>query len=435
MLRKQLFNTNPMKEIALEIEREFERDMNLWYPQTLDPRGGFHTAFGRDWKQIPYTTKGIVHQARMVWTASEVAAYRPEWREKLLPSIQHGLKFLHEKMWDAQCGGFYWEIKEDGTPFEDNAYMKHVYGMTFAIYALSAAYRVMKNKDDLTLAQETFFWIDRHAHDNRHGGYFESYYRDGRLMTEPPKEHPEIVQGKVREPLGCKSMNSHIHLLEALTVLYENWQDDMLRSRIEELLLIITERVITWPGAMRQFFKADWTPAATYVSFGHDVETAYLLVEAATALGRPDDEKIWNIGKSLVDHSLKYGWDEQHGGFYYDGATFAKPAVLSKFWWVQAEGLNTLLLMHDKFGSDGVDYYRCFVQQWNFIRDYIIDSEYGGWYAVTEADGSDPQGLSKILNVQPAGLEKSHLWKASYHEVRALLNVTRRLAKILSNSK
>ncbi|MDR1962504.1 MAG: AGE family epimerase/isomerase [Planctomycetaceae bacterium] len=419
-----------LKSIAEEIEQEFERDMNLWYPRTLDPRGGFHTAFGRDWNLIPYETKGIVHQSRMIWTASEVVRHRPTWSEKLLPLIQHGTKFLREKMWDEKCGGFFWEIKENGTPIEENAFMKHAYGMAFAIYGLAAAYRVTQNKADLDFARETFFWLDRHAHDLRYGGYFEEYYRDGRLMTEPPKESPEIVQGKVREPLGCKSMNSHIHLLEAFTVLYEIWHDETLRSRLEELLFLVTERIITWPGAMRQFFKADWTPAATYVSFGHDVETAYLLAEAAAALGRPNDEPLRRIGKSLVDHSLRYGWDEKHGGFCYDGATFAKPAVLSKFWWVQAEGLNSLLLMHDQFGSEEINYCHYFAEQWNFIRNYIIDTEYGGWYAVTEADGSNPQGLSKILNVQPAGLEKSHLWKAAYHEVRALLNTARKLEKI-----
>lgn len=416
--------------ISNEIEHEFERDMNLWYPRTFDPRGGFHTAFGRDWNLIPYETKGIVHQSRMIWTASEVVRHRPAWTEKLLPLIRHGTKFLHEKMWDAKWGGFFWEIKEDGTPIEENAFMKHAYGMAFAIYGLAAAYRVTKNENDKNLAQETFFWLDRHAHDSRYGGYYEEYYRNGVLMTEPTKEYPEIIQGKVREPLGCKSMNSHIHLLEALTVLYEIWQDETLRARLEELVQIIKNRIITWPGAMRQFFKADWTPAATYVSFGHDVETAYLLTETAAALERPNDTEIWRIGKSLVDHSLQYGWDKKYGGFYYDGATFGKPAVLSKFWWVQAEGLNTLLLMHDKFGSDEINYYRYFIEQWNFIRDYIIDTEYGGWFAVTEADGSNPQGLSKILNVQPEGLEKSHLWKASYHEVRALLNVARRLENL-----
>jgi len=403
-------------DVAKEVEQELVQDLNLWYPGSIDPRGGFHTAFDRTWKLIPYETKGIVHQSRMVWTAAEVVRHRPEWKNVLLPCITHGTKFLRETMWDGQCGGFFWEVKEDGTFFEDNVFMKHAYGMAFAIYGLANAYRVTNNEDDLGYACEAFYWIDRHAHDAKHGGYYEEYYRDGRLMTESPEGHPEIVQGKTREPLGCKSMNSHIHLLEALTVLYEVWPDITLRSRLEELVRLLTDKVITWPGAMRQFFATDWSPAATYVSFGHDVETAYLLVEAAAALGRPDDKRLWTIGKSLVDHSLKYGWDKEYGGFYYDGATFAKPVVLSKFWWVQAEGLNALLLMHDQFGSREIDYYRHFTEQWSFIRDYIIDKEHGGWYAVTERDGSDPQGLSKILNVQPAGLEKSVTIQPNFRE-------------------
>jgi len=411
-----------MNELISEINKELHRCLDIWYPHTMDTRGGYHTAFDRDWQRIPYTTKGAVHQSRMVWTAAEVIRRRPEQREKLLPCLLHGTKFLRETMWDTKCGGFFWEVKEDGTLFEDNAVMKHAYGESFAIYGLANAYRITQDEADLNFARETFYWLDRHAHDNRHGGYCEAYYRDGRLMLESPKEHPEIVQGKVREPLGGKSMNSHIHLLEAFTVLYEVWPDEMLRSRLEELVRIVTDKIITWPGAMRQFFAADWSPAATYVSFGHDVETAYLLVEAAAALGRPNDEHLWNTAKSLVAHSLKYGWDKEHGGFYYDGATFAKPAVLSKFWWVQAEGLAALALMHNRFGSRDTDYYQHLVRQWEFIRDFIVDHEHGGWYSVTDADGSNPQGLSNLLNVQPAGLEKMHLWKASYHETRAMLN-------------
>jgi mannose/cellobiose epimerase-like protein (N-acyl-D-glucosamine 2-epimerase family) len=96
-----------LETIYQEIEREFERGMNLWYPHTLDPRGGFHTAFGRDWNLIPYETKGLVHQSRMIWTASEVLRHRPAWREKLLPCVLQGTEFLRKKMWDTKCGGFF----------------------------------------------------------------------------------------------------------------------------------------------------------------------------------------------------------------------------------------------------------------------------------------------------------------------------------------
>lgn len=441
MMAQETSNSEPrsLETVSAEIEQELSTLLELWYPRSVDPDGGFYTSFSREWKLQDWPRKGLIHQSRMTWTAAEVMFRRPQYAEQYLPIVKHGCKFLREKMWDQECGGFYWEVNKDGTPITDNAFMKHAYGESFAIYALATAYKVTKDPEDLEYAKRTFWWLDRWGHDERCGGYHESFYRDGRRMNATPDNpNPEFQykQGRCREPLNGRSMNAHIHLLESFTVLYSVWPDDTLRSRLEELVHIIRDKVTTWPGAMRQFFDDQWTPAATYVSFGHDVETTYLLLEAVEAMGRPEDQQTWKVAKALTDHALEFGWDDTYGGFWYDGATFAKtPAIKSKFWWVQAEGLNTLLLLTDKFGKDNPNYYRCFVKQWDFIKNYIVDKEYKGWFAVTEGNGSDPQGLSKILNVQPAGMEKSHLWKTSYHEVRALLNVATRAERMLKDAK
>ncbi len=407
-------------DLTTEIEKELEIGLKLWYPASVDPRGGFHSTFGNDWKPLPYKTKGIVHQARMTWTAAEVARRRPAWKELLEPIAKQGIVFLREKMWDADCGGFYWEIAEDGTPPTANFEMKHAYGISFGIYAAVTVYELTKNDADLQLAKDAFFWLDRFGHDARFGGYREAFYRDGRPMLEPPTDRPDWMTGKVGEQLGGKSMNTHIHLLESFTVLYRVWPDPTLRSRLEELLLMIRDKITTRPGAMRQFFEADWTPAATLVSFGHDVETAFLLEEAIEVLGRPDDAETLAVCKSLVDHSLRFGWDEKYGGFYNDGATYAKPVDRSKIWWVQAEGLNTLLLMHRRYGASTPTYGRQFVAQWNFIKRSMIDAEFGGWFNTVSESGEPPQGERP---------PKAHLWKTAYHETRAMLNVADGLKK------
>lgn len=402
------------QQLQKEIEVELQRTLNLWYPGSLDTnRGGFHTRLGRNWEILPYSSKGIVHQARMTWTAAEAGFKRPELKEKMLPIVSHGTKFLREAMWDKECGGFYWEIAANGTPTADNDEMKHAYGISFAIYALANAYRLTGNDADLEAAKEAFRWLDRYGYDAKHGGYIEAFYRNGNLMLAAPKKRPLQEKGKVGELLGCKSMNTHIHLLESFTVLYTVWPDETLRKRLEELLEIIRDRITTWPGAMRQFFKDDWTPAATYVSFGHDIETAFLMEEALAALGRSDDAKTLQVARSLVDHSLQFGWDEKHGGFYREGATFGHPADKRKDWWVHAEGLNATMLMHKHYGKENPRYYACLIKQWDFIKNFVIDPEFGGWISLTDDDGSNPQGF-----------EKSHLWKTSYHECRALLHVS-----------
>ena len=410
--------TQPIQRIAAEIEGELERDLNGWYPACVDSdRGGFHTNIGRDWKPGSYQTKGIVSQARMTWTAAEVARRMPKWKEKLEPISRHGVTFLRETMWDHKCGGFYWEINANGITPSDNDTMKHAYGQSFGIYALVAAYRLSGDENDLNLAKEAFYWLDRNGHDAKHGGYVEAFYRDGRQMLEPTKSEPNIKNGKVGEILGTKSMNTHIHLLESFTVLYHVWPDPLLRSRLEELVHIVRDKITTWPGAMRMFFNYDWTAAATYVSFGHDIETAFLLLEAVESLGRKDDPQTLTICKSLVEHSLEFGWDTANGGFFYEGATFGHPVNRSKSWWTQAEGLNTLCLSYLKAeGANRERFAKRFAEQWRFIANHLIDKENGGWFNETDDDGSNLRGM-----------DKGNLWKTPYHEVRAMLNVVEML--------
>jgi mannobiose 2-epimerase len=355
----------------------------------------------------------------MTWTAAEVAHRRSEWKTQLEPIAKHGIAFLRDTMWDAECGGFYWEIAANGTPPAANSEMKHAYGISFGIYAAATVYALTKEEADLKLAKDAFFWLDRFGHDARNGGYREAFYRDGRPMMEPPQDRPDLKTGRVGEQFGGKSMNTHIHLLEAFTVLYKVWPDPVLRSRLEELVMIIRDKMITRPAALWQFFDADWTPAATHVSFGHDVETAYLLIEAIEVLGRPDDKATWNVCKAMVDHSLQFGWDNKYGGFYHEGATYAPPADRRKVWWVQAEGLNTLLILYRHYGETDAQYGQKFIAQWNFIKRSIIDEKHGGWFNTVAEDGVHPPGEHS----------KANQWKTAYHETRALLNVAEGLKK------
>ena len=406
--------TQKPENLAEEIENVLVAGLKLWYPASVDPRGGFHSTFSNDWKLAPSTSKGIVHQARMTWTAAEVARRRPEWKAQLEPIAKHGIAFLRDKMWDAECGGFYWVIADDGTPPVAPSEMKHAYGISFGIYAAATVYELTKNADDLQLAKDAFFWLDRFGHDARNGGYREAFYRDGRPMLEPPHDRPNVKTGMVGEELGGKSMNTHIHLLESFTVLYKVWPDPVLRSRLEELLLIIRDKVTTRPAAMWQFFSADWTPAATLVSFGHDVETAFLMEETIEVLGRHDDVETLNVCKALVDHSLRFGWDNRNGGFYHEGATYSAPVNRRKDWWVQAEGLNTLLVMYRNYGETEMQYGQRFIAQWGFIQRSVIDAEHGGWFSAVSESGELPAGPKP---------PKAQLWKTAYHETRALLNV------------
>jgi mannobiose 2-epimerase len=169
---------------------------------------------------------------------------------------------------------------------------------------------------------------------------------------------------------------------------------------------------------MNLYFTPDWRPIPDHDSYGHDVETAYLILEAETALGSDARQKTEVMARALVDHALAYGWDKQNGGFYRDGTTFGVAEDKRKEWWVQFEGLNALLLMHEKYGRDDGRYYEAFKQQWAFITEHQVDREFGGIFDTVEENGA-------VIDYT-----KSRIWKECYHETRSLLNTIERLKKL-----
>ena len=212
---------------------------------------------------------------------------------------------------------------------------------------------------------------------------------------------------------GYKTMNSHIHMLEALTELSRVDSRPVVRERLQEVFQIVRDKISIEPGALNLYLTRDWRAIPAHDSFGHDIETAYLLVEAAEALGLADDEPTWTIARRLVDHALDWGWDEQNGGFYDKGDSFAAQAYdTTKVWWTEAEGLNALLVMDHKYGGKTDRYARAFHKQWDFIRTHMIDPIHGGWFSETLRDGT--------LHGDGA---KANPWKANYHTSRALMNV------------
>jgi len=408
-------------KLAEEVEAALRRDvLDVWFPRTADTEnGGFHSDFGRDWKPGEQSGgKFSVFQGRMTWISAQVAMRRPELKDKFLPIARHGLEFLESTLWDKQYGGFYWGLDNKGqvSPFYTDG--KHLYGISFGLYGAAAAYQATKEPAALVLAQRTFHWVDEHAHDPKNGGYFEWLTREGKVVTGNPDAVTLQTVPVSGFPIGYKSMNTHIHLLESFTQLYEAWKDETLRQRLEELLQIVRDKVCVQPGVMSLYFTNEWRPYPDHDSYGHDVETAYLMLEAEDVLGRGHDPRTEHMAKLLVDHALANGWDETYGGFFQEGTTFGKPESKQKEWWVQMEGLNSLLLMHEKYGRQTDVYFKAFQLQWQFIKTYQIDHEFHGVYEMVGPDG------------KPEDPSKGRIWKAAYHDGRALLNVSERLRRL-----
>jgi len=389
-----------------------------WFPRALEnERGGYHQNYGESWNELPDLSRSVVYQSRLTWVAAEALSFFPEQADAWRARLRHGCDYLRGPMWDAEQGGWYWEIGADSKlPDTSRGTEKHAYGIAFGIYASATAHRVMEDQCGLTNARDAFLWLERSAHDERNGGYFEALARDGKPLLEAP---PGQAIDAIGTRYGLKSMNTHIHLMEAFTALYDVWPDPALRTRLEEVFRIVRDRMVATNGYLDLYYQPDWTPVPGRCSFGHDVETAFLLAKAAFGLGEPANEQARAVGRRLVDHALGSGWDERNGGLFHAGEPEGKVTNARKIWWTQAEGLNALLLMDRQFGSDDLRYRDAFLRQWRFIVNCQIDSRNQGWHTEVSAEG-----------VPRPGQHKSHRWKDPYHQTKAMM----RCAQVLRST-
>ncbi len=411
-----------------EVQQALETELQgLFFPKTVDrEHGGFHENMGRDGSLLPDSGYSVVYQARMTWTAAAYAEFQPERKAEFLGYARHGLKCLDTTLRDKEQGGFHWSIGQNGQIDPGQDAEKHAYGTAFIVYAASKLHQVGGDADALRVARDAFDWLERHAHDPEHGGYFEAFSRDGKpLALGTRRANGSVATDRLGIPYGYKTMNSHIHLLEAFAALVKSDNRPIVRQRLDEVLALVRDKIATEPGALHLYLCRDWKPVPAHDSFGHDVETAYLLVEAAEAAGKPDDPQTWRMARLLLDHALEAGWDTTHGGFYDKGDSIGGSAYdTTKVWWTQAEGLNSLLLFHEKYGKETDKYHQAFQAQWSFIQKHQLDPEFGGWYGEVSREG-------KLLG----NGAKASPWKACYHTGRSLMNVSRMLQPISASQK
>ncbi|HPM80413.1 MAG TPA: AGE family epimerase/isomerase [Candidatus Anammoximicrobium sp.] len=405
-------------QLADEIERVmWDKVLDAWYPRCLDTqRGGFHENFSRDWTRGATDSKFLVYQARQTWTAAAVALAYPQRKDKFLQYARHGLRFLADKMWDAQRGGFFDRTDAAGQPMPDKMPWKQLYSYAFGIYAAAAVSEATGDCDAVELGKSAFNWLDNHAHDAECGGYFEHVTADGQSVAVDVPAEPLGRGLPVIGQVGFKSMNAHIHLLEALTALRRVWNDARLTARLQEVFEIVRDKIVLPGGHLNMFAARDFKPHDERGSFGHQLEIAYLLEEAADVLRRQDAEVTARTALHTVDHALRWGWDQDHGGFADEGPPTGPPTKTDKVWWVQVEGLNGLLTAA-RLAPQKDEYFRRFAETWAFFRKHMIDDQYGGCYETVTPDG------------KPLRVNKATPWKAAYHVTRALLFSTHELRR------
>jgi mannobiose 2-epimerase len=388
-----------LESSARQWREELASTILPYWLDTLDPEhGGYRLADdGQGRRQA--TEKQLVSQSRMIWTFSLVhrSGFSRDGRN-YLNAAAHGYRFLAESLFDTRHGGYFWKTDLAGKPLND---CKFLYGQAFAVYALVEYYRASGERQALQRAFDLYHAIQQHLHDREHGGWFEHAESDWRLLN-PGDRRNEV------EVVGYKSANAHLHWMEALTELYDVTRDPAVRKSLQEALRLNMKYFYPQRAGDSAFHRhPNWKPvtdpSSAGISYGHNVEFAWLMIRAEQSLGR---RPSWKHFHAHLDHALRYGYDHQLGGLYNRGYDDQPATDTAKVWWVQAEMLAALT---DALGHRPDPAYTTALQQLvHFIRSFQADPRDGIWLDTVNASG------------QPVRAAKAHHWKANYHDVRAI---------------
>ncbi|GGB13122.1 AGE family epimerase/isomerase [Puia dinghuensis] len=387
-----------------EMSRELQSILQYWMLNTPDEKqGGFIGRIDEDDRPHPEAPKGLVLNSRILWSFSAAWRYTGQWIYR--PVATRAYDYLIAHFLDRESGGAFWSLDAAGRPLNTR---KQIYGQAFALYGLSEYYRATGDQAVLGEAIRLYQTIEERSFDQVYNGYFEAFSRDWQ-----PLEDLRLSEKDANEQ---KTTNTHLHVLEAYTTLYAVWPDTGLRGKIRQLLAVFTNHILDpATGHLGLFFSADWQPMSQLISYGHDIEAAWLLHEAALVI---EDEEWIRITAGLclklADVTLE-GLDEEDGGLWHEKEEDG--LVREKHWWPQAEAMVGFLRAWTISGESR--WWEKSKTVWSFVKHYIRESNGKEWYWGVRAD-----------HTPMPGHEKAGFWKCPYHNSRACLEVIRTLEKI-----
>jgi cellobiose epimerase len=406
---RQPMTTN---EIASELKQRMERELRenilpFWVKNVYDPSGGFYGAVSNELVIDNSVPRSLVLCSRLLWTYS--AAYRLYGEPDYLKMARHAYEYLNSAFLDPEYGGMYWWLDGIGRPYNDR---KQVYGQAFAIYALAEMHRATGEPEPLDLAKSLFGLVEKYGYDPLYGGYLEGCSRswgslsDMRLSDKEPFNSP-------------KSMNTLLHVLEGYTNLLRVWPDDHLKRQQKNLVQVFLDHVVNPQTHFTNlFFDMEWNVLGDQISYGHDIECAWLLVEAAEGL---DDPELLMRTQVIA---LQMASAVRSQGIAADGSIVAEGGPqgwtsTERHWWAQAEGVIGFYRAHQIGWLAGVEHDNFLTtaqRLWDFIENNIVDRRHGEWFKVLDRTGYPIYGQVK------AGP-----WEDPYHQARACMEMIRRV--------
>lgn len=426
------------KQELLKIKSEMEHFMKtsvpFWLNNGVDKEyGGYLVCWEADGSPMEKLAvlnpddKMIVTQTRMIWGFSALLrtgiAMKFGWENECRKAAEQGVDFLIDKFWDKENTGWAWVTDRTGKILDNG---KLVYGQTFAIYALSEYYMATGDKRGLEYAEKTFDALKKYAADVQYGGYLENFLPDWTL------EQAGVFGGDL------KSLDIHMHTMEAYTTLYEASGKDVHKRALKEVIGVILDHMVDyeyWCGrnqfeidfrpkpaiSIRRTWNYDRNPESANLnpidttSYGHNIELVWLLNRAYEILG---EKPAREFTKKIADYTIANGWDENHGGIYRDGFHDGRLLVSDKEWWQNFESLTGFLDSYQTTGDQR--YLVIFERLWDFVKTFFYNENVGESRQLLEADGT------------PITSDIGNQWKCIYHTDRAMMECTCRIEKMLN---
>jgi mannobiose 2-epimerase len=394
---------------AAQFRRELTGNiLPFWMRHTVDrERGGFHGAIDCNLQVDQHAPRAAVINARILWTFSAAARILgdPAYRE----TADLAYRYIVERFWDQQFGGVFWMLDCRGNPVSDR---KQIYAQAFAAYGMAEYFRVTGCAESLAYAQRLYRLIEEHSAEPAYGGYLEARARDW-----SPLDDLRLSEKDLNSP---KSMNTHLHVLEAYTNLLRVWPDPGLHASLRRLLEITADRIVDHPTAhFKMFFDNQWTSLTDHVSFGHDIEGSWLILEAAEVLG---DQALIGRARELAVRMAQAVYEQgldADGSIFYE-ASHSRIIDPNKHWWAQAEAV---VGFYNAYQVSGEEHFRAAAcRAWEYIEDRVVDKVHGEWHAKLKPDGA-PWKAEEDSDACLVGA-----WKCPYHNGRVCLEMMARLA-------
>jgi mannobiose 2-epimerase len=383
-----------------ELSAELQAILHYWRTSVAGGSKDFYGEVDDENNPDPLAAKGVVLFSRILWTFSKAWSFLQDEKDKQKATIAY--KFIRDHFIDRKEGGAYWSVTADGKPLDTK---KQVYGQAFCIYGLAAYAEATADDEALQLAKNIFFNIEQHSFDEMNRGYIEAFTAEWKAI--------EDLRLSDKDANEKKTMNTHLHLVEAYAALYKIWPDNFLKQKIQGLLDVFHHYILTKEkDRLHLFLTETWEVRSSARSFGHDIEAAWLLQECATIIEDEIQVKRYKeIAIQLADAVIPA--IDTDGGLWYEYDPERDHWIQEKHWWPQAEAMVGFFNAWELTGHE--KYLELSIGCWQFVKKYLKDEQNGEWFWGTMQD---------YTTIKKG---KAGFWKCPYHNGRACMEIIQRI--------